>query len=288
MDRSHYPDMHRLWRFDGTPEDFLRERLGDAFCDETIARELAAVEKAGCAADLTVALFIRAALGVRYHYAVGMGSLAGLLVANRLRLSCIDPVKFGVCTPLSMPLLFHVSPDGVGEVASALKRRLGERSVALRPGASPRTPHELYLADTSIRDLVPCDWGLDRTLIIPGSLRSEAHGMLRIDLMPSKLVAALEQQAAAVYNGERFLKALDGVPDNDSATFDYLNSPAGKEMLDEYAGCTPEEDTPLHTFEDFVGCVSGGEQRTVPRCSTAHAASIARQLWCLAYLEAHY
>ncbi len=288
MNRSHYPGIDKLWRFDGTAEAFLRERLGDAACNELIARELVAVEKAGCAADLVAALFIRAALGVRYRYAVGMGSLAGSLVANRLRLSCVDPIKYGICTPLSSPLLFHVSPDGIGEVASALKGRLGDRCVALRPGTSPRTPHELYLADTSIRDLVPCDWGRNRTLNIPSPLRSGGHGMLRIDLMPSKLVAALEQQTAAVYNGERFLKALDGVPDNDSATFDYLNSPAGKEMLDEYAGYTPEGDTPLHTFEDFVGCVSNGEQRTVPRCSTAHAASIARQLWCLAYLKAHY
>ena len=281
MNRSHYPDIRRLWSFDGTAEAFLRKRFGDAVCNELVARELSAIETAGCAVDLVATLVIRGALGISYRYAVGMGGLAGSSVAYRLRLSCVDPVKFGVCTPLRTPLLLHVSPDGVDEVVDALKGRLGDKCVALRPGTSPRMPHELYLADTSIRDLVPCDWGRDRTLIIPGPLRSGGHGMLRIDLMPSKLVAALEQQAAAVYDGKRFFKALDDIPDNDSATFDYLNSPEGKGMLNEYAPFA-SDDTPVNSFEDLMGCVSNCERMT------AHAASIARQLWCLAYLKAHY
>lgn len=300
MNRSHYPSIDKLRRSCSSAEEFLRREVLDKVSStsdrERLEQELAAIEKAQCAMDFVAMHVIKIAVGTVCHGILGVGVLPGLAVAGSLRLTGIDaaPVRSG----FQVPFTLHIAPDGLDKALSILKIQCGEEYVAIHGGASQNTPCEVYLSDVPIRDIARCDWGPgrnrslsrwgDRILTLPHPpLRN--HGMLRIDLVSSELVAALESSARAAFPGclKPLIRVMREIPLDDCATLDFLNGPVGGKMLRMFASLALEERR-ISSFQDFAALICQCDRTGLPYyIREPHSIAIAHQLWCLAYLETH-
>ena len=300
MNRSHYPSIDKLWCSCCSAEEFLHREVLDKASNtsdrERLEQELAAIEKAQCAMDFVAMHVIKVAAGTVGHGVLGVGVLPGLAVAGSLRLTGIDavPVRSG----FQVPFTLHIAPDGLNKALSILKIQCGEAYVAIHGGASQNTPCEVYLSDVPIRDIVRCDWSPghdrslsrwgDRVLTLPHP-PPRNHGMLRIDLVPSELVAALESSARAAFPGclKPLIRVMREIPLDDCATLDYLRSAAGGGMLRKYTNLAFEERR-INSFQDFAALICQYDRTELPYyIMEPHSAAIAHQLWCLAYLETH-
>ena len=300
MNRSHYPSIDKLWRSCGSVEEFLRREVLDKTPNssdrERLEQELAAIERAQCAMDFVAMHVIKVAAGTVGHGVLGVGVLPGLAVAGSLRLTGIDapPVYAGFQPPFTL----HIAPGVLDKALAILKWKLGEACVAIFGGASSKDVCEVYLSDVPIRDIARCDWGPgrdrslsrwgDRVLTLPNP-PPRNHGMLRIDLVPSELVAALESSAHAAFPGcpKPLIRVMREIPLDDCATLDYLRSAAGGGMLRKYTNLAFEERR-INSFQDFAALICQYDRTELPYyIMEPHSAAIAHQLWCLAYLETH-
>ena len=300
MNRSLYPSIDKLWRSCGSAEEFLRREVLDKAPNtsdrERLEQELAAIEKAQCAMDFVAMHVIKVAAGTVGHGILGVGVLPGLAVAGALRLTGIDapPVRSGFQGPFTL----HIAPEGLNNALSILKFRCGEACVAIHGCTSSKDVYEVYLSDVPIRDIAHCDWGPghdrslsrwgDRVLTLPHPPPRD-HGMLRIDLVPSELVAALETAARAA-SPERhrpLIRVMREIPLDDCATLDFLNSPVGGRMLRKYTNLALGERR-INSFQDFAALIRQYDRTELPYyIGEPHSVAIAHQLWCLAYLETH-
>ena len=300
MNRSHYPSIDKLRRSCGSAEEFLRGEVLDKVSNtsgrERLEQELAAIEKAQCAMDFVAMHVIKVAVGTVGHGIVGVGVLPGMAVAGALRLTGINasPIHCG----FQVPFTLHIAPDGLNKALSILKIQCGEAYVAIHGGTSQNTPCEVHLSDVPIRDIARCDWGPgrdrslsrwgDRVLTLPHP-PPRNHGMLRIDLVPSELVAALETAARAAFPGclKPLIRVMREIPLDDCAPLDFLNGPAGGRMLRMYASLALEERR-ISSFQDFAALICQYDRSGLPYyIREPHSTAIAHQLWCLSYLETH-
>ncbi len=288
MDRSHYPAFQDLWKIDGNAEKFLREKLSDetdAIYRKRLEQELNAITQNQCAIDFVALYMIHVAASSVGHLAVGSGILSGLLVANRLGLSYIDPVEYELDfsaflkpeTGLNPLFTLSLSAKGKERIISFLKLRLGANRVAVDGDL-------LYLANKSIRDIALCDWGKDRTLTLKEPLPPfDDSGMLVIDLIASDLISELEKMVQMIDIKEMkvLFKYLRTIPLDDRATLDYLKSAKGIKFLEKYI--SPADKSiflPLPVLANFV---KPGSESDI-----GNALTFAYLVWCLAYLNAHY
>ena len=288
MDRSYYPAFQDLWKTDGNAEEFLREKLSgetDAIYRERLDQEFDAIIQNQCAIDLAALYMIHVAASSVGHLAAGSGILSGLLVSNRLGLSYIDPVEYGLDfkaflqpeTGLNPLFTLLGSPEGRERIISFLKLRLGANRVAVDGDL-------LYLANKSIRDIAPCDWGKDRTLTLEEPLPPfDDSGMLVIDLIASDLIAELEKIAGSIDIKEMkvLFKYLRTIPLDDRATLNYLKSADGKKFLEKYVSPADRSNfLPLPLLANFV---KPGSESDI-----GNAIAFAYLVWCLAFFNAHY